>query len=239
MLKSHKLEEYTTWEKQFNAYYDHNSKVLETQPNTVRRQLLDNCIESNLINALDTDPTINENTPITGNESCLTKLKAIFLKDNPLFHRRYNFMKYVQEPNQDFHTVWTSKLMKAKECDLENIDREAILLVELIRGVRDDKLRAEFLKQPNPTVKNLCAIAQNWQTASVTGKSFGLDSIHVNKAGISTYKLRRTNVGEASIARKTKTEQDPTQEKEILQRNEHVKVVEELAPTERNVQPVT
>ena len=78
--------------------------------------------------------------------------------------------------------------MKAKECDLENITREAILLVKLIRGVRDDKLRAEFLKQPNPTVENLVAIAQKWQTASVTGKAFGLDSIHVNKAGISTYK---------------------------------------------------
>ena len=188
LLKSHKLEEYTTWEKQFNAYHDHNSKVLETQPNTVRRQLLDNCIESSLINALDTDPTVTENTPITGNDSCLSKLKAIFLKDNPLFHRRHNFMIYVQEPNQDFHTFWTNKLMKAKECDLENINREAILLGELIRGVRDDKLRAEFLKQPNPTVDNLVAIAQNWQTASVTGKAFGLDSIHVNKAGISTYK---------------------------------------------------
>ena len=188
LLKSHKLEEFTTWEKQFKAYHDHNSKVLENQPNTVRRQLLDNCIESSLINALDTDPTVTEETPITGNDSCLVKLKAIFLKDNPLFHRRYNFMKYEQEVNQDFHSFWTNKLLKAKECELENITREDIFLVELIRGVQDDKLRAEFLKQPNPTVENLVAIAQNWQTASVTGKAFGLESIHVNKAGVSTYK---------------------------------------------------
>ena len=192
LLKSYKLEEFTTWEKQFTAYYDHNSKVLENQPRTVRRQLLDNCIESSLINALDTDPTLNEGTPITGNDSCLVKLKAIFLKDNPLFHRRYNFMKYEQEANQDFHTFWTNKLLKAKECELENINREDILLVELIRGVRDNKLRAEFLKQPNPTVENLVAIAQNWQTASVTGKAFGLEPIYVNKAKTtSNYKYKK------------------------------------------------
>ena len=73
------------------------------------------------------------------------------------------------------------KLTKAKECQLENITRDEVLLLELIRSVHDPKLKEEFLKQRDPTLQGLVTIAEQWQSATKVSRHFGLEPINVNK----------------------------------------------------------
>ena len=152
LTRSMTLEEFNVWCDRFSAYVEQNQNILSEQSATVKREFLYNCIDASLTQALQTDSTITNETPITGDNSCTYRLKAIFLRDNPLFLRRYNFQMCVQKENESFPEFWARKLSKAKECELENIRREDVLLHELIRGVHDPKLKEEFLKQQNCSV---------------------------------------------------------------------------------------
>ena len=133
LLRSMNLEEFNVWSGGFDAYYRQNERILAGQSASVKRQILFNCVESSLVQALQTDSSITDATPIIGNDSCLTKLKEIFLKNNPLFLRRYDFQECVQKPNQSFPEWWALKLTKGQDCDLENITRDEVLLLEMIR----------------------------------------------------------------------------------------------------------
>ena len=161
LQRSMSLEEFNVWSDRFFAYFRQNDSILSGQSSKVKRELLNNCIEPSLVQALATDSTITIDTPIIGDNSCLTKLKEIFLQLNPLFLRRYDFQTCVQKPSQTFPEWWAIKLTKAKECDLDTISKDEILLLELIRGVHDPKLKEEFLKQQNPTLANLKSLAQH------------------------------------------------------------------------------
>ena len=86
LLRSFNLEEANLWFQKFTAYFTHNEKALRGQGLVVRRQLLDNCIEAGLASALRTDDKITADTPVIRAEnSCLSRLKEIFLERNPLF----------------------------------------------------------------------------------------------------------------------------------------------------------
>ena len=189
LLRSMTLEEFNVWSDQFEAYYKQNERIFAGLEMSVRRAAFFKCLESNLTQALKTDPTITEETPVIGDNSCLSKLKAIFLKSNPLFLRRYNFQECVQKPNQSFPEWWALKLTKGQDCDLEHITRDEVLLLEMIRGVADPKLREEFLKQQNPTLDGLKAIAEQWHSANYISKHLGNDSVNVNK--VSNYRSQK------------------------------------------------
>jgi hypothetical protein len=51
------------------------------------------------------------------------------------------------EPEKSFTIWWSKKKATATECQLETSKRENVMLLELIRGVHDPKLREEFLRQ--------------------------------------------------------------------------------------------
>ena len=72
LLRSFTLEEANIWFDSFTAYYNHNLKVLEKLPPSVRRQILNNSIEAGLANALQAEDEIMADTPIIGNNGCLS-----------------------------------------------------------------------------------------------------------------------------------------------------------------------
>ena len=53
-------------------------------------------------------------------------------------------------------------------------------MLELILGVRDPKLREEFLKQKEPTLTQLIQIAGRWQTASHVSKDMDSSASQVD-----------------------------------------------------------
>ena len=194
LMRSMNLEEFNVWSDRFDAYYKQNEKILTSKNMSVRREVFFNCMEASLVQELRTDPTITDETPMIGDNSCLSKLKEIFLRNNPLFLRRYDFQECVQKPNQSFPEWWALKLTKGQDCDLENITRDEVLLLEMIRGVADLKLKEEFLKQQNPTLDGLKAIAEQWHSASYVSKHLNTESESVNVYKVkSTYKSQKLN----------------------------------------------
>ena len=186
LLRSFTLEEANIWFDSFEAYVNHNRKVIDKLEVKVQRQLLFNSIEAAMASALQTDETITQDTPIIGDESCLKKLKAYFMEKNPLFLRRHRFQQCQQAPGETVAEWWVRKRAKARECELDQIKAEDVYLLELIRGVRDPKLREEFLKQKEPKLVDLLQIAERWQTANTVSKDMGEESMNARKA--STYK---------------------------------------------------
>ena len=65
-------------------------------------------------------------------------------------------------------------------------------MLELIHGVRDAKLREEFLKQKEPTLNQLIQIAERWQMASHVSKDMDGSASPVNARKTSNYKAEKS-----------------------------------------------
>ena len=74
---------------------------------------------------------------------------------------------------------------------MEDITKEEINLLELIRGVHNPNLKREFLKQKEPKLDDLLQIAKNWQRSSDVGRNLDTpesSTMELRKAWNSTYK---------------------------------------------------
>ena len=72
------LEESNLWFTRFEAYLDWNQVALESGNGPSKRQLLNDCLESDLASALLTYEQITPDTPIKGATGCLARLKKFF-----------------------------------------------------------------------------------------------------------------------------------------------------------------
>ena len=180
LLRSYTLEEFNVWSEKFEAYYDHNKKTLDKSI-VISRQILNNLMDSKLVNALKTEEGVKDDTPIRGDGGCLKKLKAIFLKESPLFVRRYNFLKHVQDAREPFGDWWVAKKSKARECELDKITQEDMMVLSLITGVHDPRLKEKFLRQDNPTTETLVKIAESWQRAEKISRDMADQEARINK----------------------------------------------------------
>ena len=64
-------------------------------------------------------------------------------------------------------------------------------MLKLICGVRDHKLREEFLKQKEPTLTQLIQIAERWQKASHVSKDMDGSASLVDARKTSNYKTEK------------------------------------------------
>ena len=84
LTTSNTLEEFGMWHRSFVSYYKVNQVYLEAASQEIKRQFLYDCIDSRLQNAMITDDTLEEDTPITGEAgSLLAWLKEYLLRDGP------------------------------------------------------------------------------------------------------------------------------------------------------------
>ena len=98
---------------------------------------------------------------------------------------------------------WVRKKAAARECELEKITKDDVMLLELIRGVCDPKLKEEFLKQREPDLTQLVQIAERWQTASHVAKKMGLNTVNVQKA--SNYKAGKNEQWQRDVQNQTQS----------------------------------
>ena len=150
LLRSFTLEEANIWFDGFTAYFNHNEKFLEKLSPLVRRQLLNNAIEAGLASALQTDDEITIDTPIIGRDRCLTRLKNIFLAKNPLFLRHHRFQQCRQTQGETVAEWWIRKKAKARECELEQIKPEDVLM----RSQTERRIPQTEGANPQPTHPN-------------------------------------------------------------------------------------
>ena len=134
--------------------------------------MLNGCLDTRMASALRTHKKITAETEInTPDNGCLDILREIFLEKNPLWLRRHWYFQCVQAKDESVEQWWSRKLDKARECDLRNITAEEIGMLELIRGIDNQALRREFLKQCDPTLDGLLQIAKNWQRSTDVNKN--------------------------------------------------------------------
>ena len=65
-------------------------------------------------------------------------------------------------------------------------------MLELIRGIDNQALRREFLKQRDPTLDGLLQIAKNWQRSRDVNKNME-STVNSRKTSNSNYKKGKTN----------------------------------------------
>ena len=169
------LEEQDAWFKQFTSFYKWNEAVLVNQPYDTKRQVLHNCISVGLRMELTTDPSMSKEDgtaieiPVVGNlpdavNDCLFKLKEYLLVENPIHLQRHNFQNLTQQDGQKFGDWWAEKVNMVKQCRMDKgLTKKEILILELIKGVYDPKLRQELIRHSHETsFEGLVKIAKAW-----------------------------------------------------------------------------
>ena len=189
LLRSCNLEEFYDWNEKFMAWFKDNEKTLEKKGLAFSRQLLHTVLDSRLVDDLKTNDGVKDDTTITGQGGCLEKIKDIFLREYPLHIRRYNFLKCIQDQGQPFDDWWVVKKKMARNCDLDKVNFEDMMLLGIMTGIRDPKLKEAFLRVESPTYQALAKIAENWQSADKQMKSLSSPDVEVNK--LSNYRSER------------------------------------------------
>ena len=192
LTRDYTLEEFNAWNQCFRGYYQANKKLLEANGAEFQRNFLFSVIDVKFQTLLQTDDTVTNETVIMGPNNLLAKLKASFMADHPLYVRRYHFHEYRQAKGQSFPDWWNAKKLKAQECELEKVRKDDVMLMELICGVADEKLRNEFLKTDDPTVEKLVKIAEQWHTSDQISNQMRRNS-RSNCNRISSYQNDKKN----------------------------------------------
>ena len=180
------LEEADQWFESYKAFINFNKRSMIRLEISVRRVLLNKCLDSKMVSALRTHKDVLPTTEIDAPNGCLVRLREIFLEKNPLWLRRHGYFQCVQDESETVEEWWSRKLDKARECQLERITQDEIGMLELIRGIESQRLRQEFLKQKDPTLDGLLQIAKNWQRSTDVNKN--MEATDARKAFNSSYK---------------------------------------------------
>ena len=183
LAASSNLEEYNAWEEIFMAHVDQNKDFLKAATPAVRRVFVTSQLDAALRAALATDTTVTDETPIMAgdDDSILKWLKNHILRHRPLFVRRFQYSSCKQKPKESFEAWWTRKLTKAKECELDTVNRESTEITELICGIANPKLREEILKLKEPKLEDLVALGTRFDAAAEIQKTNFNDVVSVNK----------------------------------------------------------
>ena len=178
------LNEFNAWEKSFVAYMDANKDFLAASANQTKRIFVTTLLDAKIQGALDADETMSADTiPIkSDNEDDVTLLKWLrtyILRYLPLYIRRYHYSLVKQLPKESFQDFLQRKILKGRECDLENINAEAVQITELIIGINNNKLREDFLKLKDPKLADLIDLGLQSDLATAVKKdNFGEASVN-------------------------------------------------------------
>ena len=176
------LNEFNSWEKAFLAYMDANREFLAASNNQTKRIFVTTLLDSKVQAALEADETMRLDTiPIKSDNdelSLLKWLRTYVLRHSPLYIRRYQYSLVKQQPKETFEDFWTRKVNKGHECELQNIDAEAVQITELITGISDEKLREECLKLKDPKLADIVELGLQSDLANAVKKeNFGGDDV--------------------------------------------------------------
>ena len=72
---------------------------------------------------------------ILGEDGCLEKLRAIYLRKCPKWFRRYEYFKCTQDEGETVEDFWNRKLDWERYCDLDGMKTEDLRVFELICGI--------------------------------------------------------------------------------------------------------
>ena len=79
-------------------------------------------------------------------DGCLEKLGKFFFKNHQLFLCCHLFQMCVQLQDDSFKIWWAEKAERARGCCFGEITMDKMIVLELIRGVKDPELRERLLR---------------------------------------------------------------------------------------------
>ena len=170
------LTEAENWLKGFAAWFNWNASILDSKSPVTKRVLLENFLDEKMLLKLRTDVTVTMDTPITGDDGLISKLRSYYYDDHPIFYHRHDFTVCKQDPGEPFLTWWEKKMKKAQECMLKTMTIDNWLEVELIRGINDPTLQKRLLQESDPILKDMVRIAMQWQSAEDIMTHFIIDN---------------------------------------------------------------
>ena len=170
------LTEAENWLKGFVSWFKWNAPILDSKSPATKRVLLENFLDDKMLSKLRADITITIDTPISGDDGLISKLKSYYYDDYPIFCRRHDFTTCKQDPGEPLLTWWEKKMKKAQECMIMTMTIDNWLEVELIRGINDQNLQKRLLQEKDTMLKDMVRIATQWQSAEAAMAQFIIDN---------------------------------------------------------------
>ncbi len=151
------------WSKAFQAYYE--SGAMDQCSLTAQQVFFSNCLEGNLPARMAQHLT--PTTPVLGKDGCVELLEQEFLRMKPILARRVEWLALLQGKMSwpDFRALCWSL---GQEADLGALTPDDLTIIKYVQGTSDEKLREKFLKEKNPSLDDLNAIAEAHEAAKTT-----------------------------------------------------------------------
>ncbi len=112
--------------------------------------------------------------------TCLTILREECLARHPLPERRLTFFRSAQTSGQDFISWATDLEALADEAEMHNITRDGIMVMRLLTGTCDDRLREKLLEVQEPTQHKLLVAAQLHLASRINLKTMNNETPRAN-----------------------------------------------------------
>lgn len=184
LLSSSTLGEFRAWSQNYDAYYSSNN--MEHLPLAEQQAYLRCCLDLKLQQSLSMK--ICAETPIYGEDGCLSSVRQVFINNTPILSRRFKFFSCDQQVGETFSDWYLRLQLDGQEAELENIQADDLFVLRLVTGTCDGKLREEFLKQDKPSRESLVRIAQSREIATNVETSIATRSQLAEVDAVSSYK---------------------------------------------------
>ena len=153
--------EHRAWAARYRAF--HSTSNLQRLSAENQQAYFFSCLDKQLEVRLR--ELVNDETAIFGEDSCMARLEAEFLLRHPLFTRRLDFFRAEQKPNEEFSNFAIRLRQLGDEADLQNLRTDELYVFKYVCGCTNTALRGKFLKNPDPTLQELKAIARAFEIA--------------------------------------------------------------------------
>lgn len=185
LTMDHTPAELRTWKEAFHAYYEASS--LQLHPARSQMAYFWSCVETRLQTRLK--DTIQPDTAVMGEASCMTAIEEFFKVQYPVFLRRLDFFRDSQASGERWAEYAARQASLASEADLTALTLPQILVFRNIMGTTDRELQERFLRLVEPTLDGLAREAASFEGAKHSqGRLDGTASVNA----VSNYKRGRS-----------------------------------------------
>lgn len=155
---------FKAWQKKFAAFF--TMSHLQQADIGIQQTALCNCLEQDVERKLRV--SMKDDTPIFGNGGVIEMLETEVMRSNPLNLRRHKFFLSRQKKGEKF-TDWVAQLDQlARDADIAELDFATMMVYRWITGCDNDELRGKFLREANPTMETLMAVAHTFEATNAT-----------------------------------------------------------------------
>ena len=152
------------WMKKFEAYYVESN--MSASRIKIQHAYLMCCIDKQL--SLQLDGMMEAQTPILGQNSCMSRLTDIFKKKYPLLLRRRQFFQLQQQPGQDEREFLELLKAAASEADIEGMSVQDAVCLVCVSGLKDNRLREKLSELEQPSLPSFEALVDAYMHSRAT-----------------------------------------------------------------------